>query len=478
MRITHLLARANRVLCLLPQCRRAMSLLRRLPRAVQQRRTRHDGWALLVLVTASALAQPKGATSDASPTEGFSLGVQATSVIQQHSRFRALYSGQNSLSPIGRTEETTDVTLFLGRRLGERTELWINPEIDQGFGFNNTLGVAGFPSGEAYKVGQNRPYLRLHRAFIRHTISLGGDDSQVDAATNQLPLRTTSDNLVLTIGKFSAVDLFDTNRYAHDPRADFLNWSIIDAGAFDYGADSWGYTFGAAAEWNRGSWTLRSGLFQLPAVPNGKVAGFHPQRHMIALEAERQNTFSELPGKIKLLAFVNRAPMGNYDDAVALAVKNAAVPDTGLVRRFQSRAGLAFNLEQKLASSVGMFARASLNDGSKEAYAFTEINRSIAAGVSVQGSSWQRKDDTIGVAGVVNGLSGSARRYFAGGGLGILIGDGQLSYAPERIFEAYYSARLLPTVTATADFQNIAHPGYNSDRGPVKVFSVRLHVEF
>ena len=434
------------------------------------------GWALLLLAIASS--QAFAARSEESPSEDTSVAVQVTNVTQRHSRFRSPYSGDNSLSRNGRTEETTDVTLFFGRRLSERTELWINPEIDQGFGFNNTLGVAGFPSGEAYKVGQNRPYFRLHRAFVRQTISLGGEDAQVEAATNQMPLRTTADNLVLTFGKFGAVDIFDTNRYAHDPRADFLNWSIIDAGAFDYGADSWGYTFGVAAELNQGPWTLRTGLFQLPSEPNGKVAGFHPQRHMLAVEAEWRYALSAQPGKVKLLAFVNRAPMGSYDDAVALATRNADVPDTGLVRRFQSRAGLAFNLEQQLVPSIGMFARASVNDGRKEAYAFTEINRSIAAGVSVQGSNWQRNDDTIGVATVINGLSSPARRYFAAGGLGILIGDGRLSYAPERIVEAYYSARLLPTLTATLDFQHIANPAHNSDRGPVKVFGARLHFEY
>jgi len=404
--------------------------------------------------------------------------LQFTNVTQKHNKFRSPYSGANSLSADGRTEETTDLTLFLGRKVAPHTEVWINPEIDQGFGFNNTLGVAGFPNGAAYKVGKNGAYLRLHRAFIRHTVDLGGEQTQIEPSTNQYALTTTSDNLVLTFGKFAAVDVFDTNTYAHDPRADFLNWSIIDAGAFDYAADSWGYTFGGSAEWNHGDWTLRSGIFQLSEVPNGKVAGLHLRQNMIALEAERRYTIGDMQGKVKLLAFVLRGRMGNYDEAIALAAQTPDLPDTMLVRRFQTRNGVAINWEQGVTPSIGVFAKASANDGSKEAYEFTEINRSIAGGVSVRGSLWGRSSDTVGLAGVVNGLAAPARRYFGAGGMGILIGDGAQTYASEKIAEAYYSARLFPAVTATLDLQRVVNPAYNRDRGPVNIVGLRVHLEY
>ena len=211
---------------------------------------------------------------------------QVTNITQKHSTFAASYNGTNSLSPNGRTEETTDVTLFTGIGLWHGAELWINTEIDQGFGFNNTLGVAGFPNGGAYKLGANVPYLRIPRAFVRQVISLGGATERVESTANQLEGSRTADSLTLTAGRFAVSDMFDTNTYAHDPRADFLNWTIIDAGAFDYAADSWGYTFGGAAEWKQSWWTLRGGIFQLSAIPNGKVIGIDFSQFSVITEAE------------------------------------------------------------------------------------------------------------------------------------------------------------------------------------------------
>ena len=418
----------------------------------------------------------EGADSEAQET--FRANVQITNVLQRHPPFRAAYSGGNSLSADGRTEETTDLTLFAGVRLGPRTELWFNPEIDQGFGFNNTLGVAGFPNGAAYKLGASRPYFRMPRAFVRHTIPIAGEEVTVEGGTNQLRSRTQAENVVITVGKFAAVDVFDTNRYAHDPRADFLNWSVVDAGAFDYAADSWGYTFGAAAEWNKADWTFRAGLFQLSGMPNGKVYGLHPNRNMTVLEAEKRYEIGHQPGKMKVLAYALHYRMGLYDDAVALASATSAVPDTSLVRRVQTRPGVALNVEQQLTPDMGAFVRLSANDGRYEAYEFTEINKSVAVGLSLQGAGWQRAKDTIGVAGVVNGQSSAAKRYFAAGGLGILIGDGAQTYAPEKIIELYYAARLLPSLTATVDYQHINNPAYNRDRGPVNIFGLRLHFEY
>jgi high affinity Mn2+ porin len=411
-------------------------------------------------------------------SETWRLNGQITNVTQWHQRFRSPYSGANSLQADGRTEETTDLTLFAGLRWGRNVELWINPEIDQGFGLGNTLGVAGFPSGAAYKVGANRPYLRLQRAFARYTLALGGSAHSIDATTNQLAGVTGADNIVLTVGKFAAVDVFDVNRYAHDPRGDFLNWSVIDGGAFDYAADSWGYTYGTSVELTQGSWTWRGGVFQLSDEPNGKVTGLHLDRRMLVAELERRHEWQGHAGKIKLLAFTNRGAMGAYRDALTMGIQTAMTPDVSRVRRVQSRAGLVLNIEQALSDSLGAFARLSGNDGSKEAFEFTEINRSMSAGLSLQGSLWQRSDDTVGVAAAVNHLSGAARDYFAAGGLGILIGDGKLNYGSERIVETYYAARLLPKVVLTLNYQHVANPAYNTDRGPVSIYGLRLHADF
>lgn len=418
------------------------------------------------------------AEADAPSPEAWAIHGQLTNVTQSHPRFTSPYSGTNSLQANGRTEETTDITVYAGTRLWRGAELWLNPEVDQGFGLSNTVGMAGFPSGEAYKVGANTPYWRLPRAFIRQVIPLGGAQESVESAANQLAGSRAANNVVLTVGKFSVVDVFDTNSYAHDPRADFLNWSVIDAGAFDYAADAWGFTYGAAAEWTQDWWTVRGGLFQLSRVPNGKVTGVDFSQYMFVAELEERHQWHGRPGKIKVLVFVNRGRMASYQDAVQLANQTGDRPDVSLVRKKSSRPGFAVNLEQELSSDVGAFLRASINDGSKEAYEFTEINRSLSTGVSLKGTRWGRHDDTVGLAAVVNGLSKEARDYFVAGGTGILIGDGALNYGAEKILEAYYSLKVNKHLSLAVNYQHVNNPAYNRDRGPVSIYGLRLHSEF
>ena len=410
--------------------------------------------------------------------ESWAIHGQATNFTQANNTFTAPYSGSNSLPPNGRTEETSDITLFLGKRLWRGAELWINPEVDQGFGVGNTLGVAGYASGEAYKVGANTPYLRLNRLFVRQVIPLGENDTVIESGANQLAGPGASSNITITAGKFSVTDIFDANSYAHDPRADFMNWSIIDAGAFDYAADVWGFTYGAAVEWSHDRWTLRTGFFQLSPEPNAKIVKPDFAQHMLVMEAEMRQQWSGHPGKIRLLAFTNHASMGSYQDAVALARQTGGTPETGLVRRSGTDSGLALNLEQELAADMGAFARLSQRGGSKEAYEFSDINQSVSAGLSVKGQRWGRNEDTLGLATAVNGLSSEARAYFSAGGMGLLIGDGQLRYAPEKIVELFYTFRLCQNANLTADYQRITNPAYNQDRGPVNLYGVRLHADF
>lgn len=416
--------------------------------------------------------------NDTHGDERWSVHGQFTNVTQRHPLFRSSYSGANSLESNRRTAETTDLTLYAGLRLWRGAEFWINPEIDQGFGLSSTVGVAGFPSGEAYKIGANAPYLRIPRTFIRQVIPLGGAEEKVEPAANQLAGSRTSNNLTLTVGKLSVVDIFDTNSYAHDPRTDFMNWSVIDAGPFDYAADAWGFTYGAAAEWTQSWWTLRGGLFQLSKVPNGKIVSVNFSQYSLVSEFEARHQLLGRLGKIKLLGFVNRGRMANYRDAVQLARQTGDTPDAALVRRYSSRPGITINIEQELSSDLGAFARVSLNDGSKEAYEFTEINKSLSAGLSLKGDRWGRHNDILGVGAVVNALSGAARGYFAAGGLGILIGDGRLNYGAEKIMEIYYSLRLGSHGSLAFDYQHVTNPAYNRDRGPVSIYGVRLHSEF
>ena len=424
-----------------------------------------------------ASVEPSGPTRDA--PEQASLHGQFTYVVQYHPSFRSPYSGTNSLYPGGSGKETADLTFFAGTRLWRGADLYVNPEIDQGFGLSNTLGVAGFPSGEAYKVGSTSPYFRVPRLFIRQIFDLGGVTESVESGANQLAGTRTHDNFIVIVGKFSVVDIFDTNAYAHDPRSDLLNWSIIDSGAFDYAADAWGYTYGAAAEWTKGDWSLRGGFFDLSSVPNGKTVERNFDEYALIGEVEERHELGGHAGKVKLLGFVNRGRMARYDDAVQLAQDTGGIPDAASVRHFASRPGFAVIVEQELAQGIGAFARASANDGSKEAYEFTEINRSLAGGLSVKGARWGRSNDTFALAAAINALSDPARRYFAAGGLGILIGDGRLPNAgQERIAETYYAVSITDHVTLTADYQYVANPAYNRDRGPVSIIGARLHGEF
>lgn len=412
----------------------------------------------------------------------WSLYGQFTNVTQWHPAFTSPYEGPNSLDPHSDNNETSDLTVYAGYRIWPGGEIWANAEIDQGFGLSDTLGVAGFPNGEAYKVGENTPYIRLPRLFYRQVIGLGGNEQVIGADINQMGGSQLTDNIALTVGKFSVVDVFDTNTYAHDPRSDFLNWSIADSGAFDYAADAWGYTYGGTIEWTQSTWTLRGGLFDLSKYPNTTTLdpNFDKLNQVEWVgELERRYQWEGRPGKIKLLGYINEGNMGSYEDAVRLAQQTNSTPNTALVRHETSQPGFAVNLEQELTSNLGMFARASMNAGRNETFEFTDINKSVAAGLSLKGDDWGRHDDTFGLAVVANGLSSAARNYFAAGGMGVLIGDGQLPhYDLEKIMETYYSLHAIKQMMLTLDYQYIVNPAYNQDRGPVSVFGIRVHVEF
>lgn len=397
---------------------------------------------------------------------------------QETSGFNAPYAGPNSLSP-NRGAETSDVTLYLGARTWAGAEAWINAEADQGFGLDDTLGVAGFPSGEAYKIGKNQPYPRLPRVFLRQTLNLSGAREAVDAAANQLAGSHSADRVVITLGKFSVADIFDTNKYAHDPRGDFLNWAAIDAGTFDYAADSWGYTAGAAVEWYEGAWTLRGGLFDLSTVPNSPDLdpGFHEFQSVV--ELERRHEIAALPGRLAVTIFDSRGRMGLLDEAVRSAENSGTAVDIAAVRKYRSRVGASLNLEQQLTADLGLFARLGKSGGNVEPYEFTDIDRTVSAGVSLQGTRWHRADDVLGVAAIDNGISAARQRYLNAGGLGILVGDGKLPHpGPEQIIETYYSLAAIGAAHLSFDYQWVDHPAYNRDRGPVSIFAVRLHAQF
>ncbi len=418
------------------------------------------------------------AASGAAPESRFAIHGQATYVEQETDGFHAPYRGPNSLAP-RQGRETVDATLFLGARLWGGGELWVDPETDQGFGLDDTVGLAGFSSGEAYKVGRNAPYFRLQRAFVRQTLDLGGERTLAEAGPNQFAEELSADRLVVTLGKFAVTDVFDTNRYAHDPRADFLNWSVIDAGTFDYAADAWGYTVGAAVEWYAGPWTWRTGVFDLSDVPNSKSLEPGGDEYQIDLELEHRHELFGHPGKLAVTAFESHGRMARLEDAIDFALMTGGPVDPVPVRRYRKRDGMSLNVEQEIARDLGVFARLGDAGGNVEAYEFTDIDRTLSVGMSLQGARWHRPEDTVGLAGVANAASGERLRYLAAGGLGILVGDGRLPHpGHEDIVETYYLWTAAPWLHVTLDYQWVGNPAYNRDRGPVSIVAARVHVQF
>jgi high affinity Mn2+ porin len=415
----------------------------------------------------------------------FNFHAQYTFTWQGYPPMRAPDQGASSLPASGQGRETIDATLFAGMRLWQGAELWVNPEIDQGFGLANTHGAAGYPSAEAYKAGSDYPYARVDRFFVRDTIDLGGETQKVVADQNVFAGSQTANRVVLTVGRYTVTDLFDTNKYANNSKSDFLNWSVINAGTFDYVSDGWGYTYGAAAEWYQDRWTLRGGVFDATVTPaggNSPLGGYldnsFDQFQLVGEIEERHELWGQ-PGKLKVTGYVTRGRMGFFQDAINLAAITGMPADITAVRTYTSKPGVSVNLEQQVTEDLGVFARAGWADGSVEPWDVTDIDRTFLAGVSLTGKQWGRPDDTIGIAGVINNIASVHQAFFNAGGLGILVGDGTLpNPGLEKILEMYYSYALSSSTRLTFDYQFIANPGYNTDNGPVNVFSGRFHWQF
>ena len=421
------------------------------------------------------------ATPDAPPAyQGWAIHGQSTFTEIYQPAFDSPYRGQQSLDPGSRGRETWDVTLYAGFRPWRGAEIWVNPELDQGFGPSNTFGLAGYVSAEAYKLGAAKPYVRVPRLFLRQTLGLGGAEQSVPPDQNVLGGTQAANRVVLTAGKFNSFDVFDTNRYAHDPRNDFLNWSLIDAGSFDQAGDAWGFSYGASAEWYQDWWTLRGGVFDLPTTPGYKYLDNHAFHQLqYVAEAEERHAIFGQDGKVKLSGFYSRGLFGSYAQAVAEGKATGTVPNTGDVLRYRGKGGGSLNVEQAITGELGFFLRAGLSDGSSSVTSFTDIDNTVSFGFSLAGQRWRRPDDTVGIGFVRNGISRHFKDYLNAGGLGILIGDGKLpNSGPEQIVELFYSYALAKGINLTPDYQFVANPAYNRDRGPVNFLGTRLHAQF
>jgi high affinity Mn2+ porin len=422
-----------------------------------------------------------GNASDSGAVDPSSWNVhgQLTFIEQGYPAFRSPYQGANSLTGASQIQNTTSATAFVGYRPWDGTEIYVNPELMQGFGLNNTLGVAGFPNGEAQKSNFPMPRVDIARVFVRQTFGLGGEQETIEDGPNQLAGKQDISRITVTAGRFAVLDIFEGNAYSHDPRVDFLNWNMYCCGSYDVTMDKIGYTWGAAAELNQKSWALRAGYFLVPVVSNVNSYDAHIfERGEYIGELELRYSLLSQPGKLRLMGWANIANTGSYADALAMPVTTPNYPDITQTRHVRTNYGFVANMEQAITSDLGIFSRASWSPGLVEIIGWTDCDQSLSFGAVLKGSAWGRPDDKIGVAGMVEGLSPLARAYFAAGGLGILIGDGRLNYRPEQILEAYYAYSLNKWATLTFDYQFIDNPGYNADRGPVSVFSGRLHAQF
>ena len=349
----------------------------------------------------------------------------------------------------------------------------------RGLELSETVGVAGFPNGEAQKSDFAMPRLDIARVFVRQTFGLGGEQETVEDGPNQLAGKQDISRITITAGRFAVIDIFDGNTYSHDPRVDFLNWNMYCCGSYDLTMDKISYTWGAAVELNQKNWAIRGGYFLVPTVSNVDTFDTQiPEHGEYIGELELRYSLFSQPGKLRLMGWANIASMGSYAEALAMPVTTPNYPDITLTRQVRANYGFVVNLEQAITPELGVFSRASWSPGLVEIIGWTDCDESLSFGTVLKGNAWGRPDDKIGMAGLVEGLSPIARAYFAAGGLGILIGDGQLNYRPEQILEVYYAFSLNKWATLTFDYQFVDNPGYNADRGPVSIVSGRLHAQF
>ena len=431
-------------------------------------------WPLFVAM----LAMPAlGEAQDGRPDERAMLHFQATVATQAHPSFSAAYSGRNSMSSDAESATSVVMDLFAGVRLWPGAELYFQPEVAGGRGLSSTLGVAAFPSGEVYRVGDPAPTIIPARIFLRQVIGLGGGRVPASPGPLQLVGQRDRDALTITAGKVAIPDFADNVPLSNDPHTRFMSWGLFASGAYDYPADTHGYTWGVAADLSVAWWSLRAGVFLEPKSANGTPMEWDVTRARgLLAEIEGRFTLAGRAGAVRILGFLNDARMGSYRQALEDPAFALDVTETRAFGR--TKAGFAASANHDLGDGLGAFLRVSYDDGANETWAFTEIDRSAAFGLVQSGARWDRADDEAGAALVVSGLSNLHRRYLAAGGYGFLIGDGALRYGPEVLGEIYYRLALTREVSIAAHYQPVLNPAFNRDRGPIHVFTGSTHIAF
>ena len=430
------------------------------------------------------------------PEQRWNLHLQNTAIVDAVGFFPAKYSGPASLAP-NDIKDTVTLDLFAGLRLWSGAELHVDALSWYGSGLSYTHGIEDYPNGDAYKASAKSPYFSFAHLFIRQTIGLGG--AQEEVRDDQLTLAGKQDisRLTFTLGRMSPLDIFDHNTYANDPHRQFMNWGMMANMAWDYGQDTLGYGTGLVVELNQPQWTLRYAFFQMPAYLNkgnagsgdagedqfltwpgrGAYAPFFKSWNMDC-EFERRWSINDHPGVARFLTFLNMANMDTYEAAAAILRANGPNADISSAQAYRHAYGFGLNLEQEVTKNVGIFSRLGWNDGKTQALEYTDVNWTASLGVSVKGEAWRRPGDTFGFAGIMSGISRGNQNFLTAGGIGILDGDGALSYSPEKVIETYYDCAVWKSVHLAFDYQFIADPAFNRDRGPVSVFGARAHWEF
>ena len=407
--------------------------------------------------------------------EQWNFHFQNTDIVQADPPFSAKYSGPLSLNKDGEIQETFSADIYSGVRLWDGAAVYADGLMWQGFGLSKTFGVEAFPNGEGFRLGTETPDETLARLFFRQVIGFGGEKETVDDDELHLADSIDVSRLTLTIGKLSPKDIFDNNSYANDPRTQFMNWALMANEAWDYPANSLGFITGGAAELNQPDWTLRYGLFQVARDSNGKLQDSHlASAWAMVTEFEQRFEVDGLKGAVRPLAYLNRARMGSYREAVDDPAVDVDITQT---REYRYKYGFCLNAEQEIIKNVGIFSRLGWSDGHNEAWMFSDVDYGGSLGVSVKGEAWGRDEDVFGIAGDTGGISPEHRRFLAAGGTGILAGDGALSYHMEKTMETYYDFKIWKTLHGALDYQFIADPSFNGDRGPVSVFGARIHLE-
>jgi high affinity Mn2+ porin len=418
-------------------------------------------------------------TTSGGDRRNWSIHGQFTYVEQGYFGFHSPYEGPNSLSGASQMRYTASATVFLGRRLWTGGEIYFNPEFMQGFGLNDVHGVAAFSNGEAQKSSFRFPRFNAARLFLSQTFGLGGDKEIVDDGPNQLAGKRALSRLTITVGKFAVLDYFLVSSYAGEPRTAFLNWNAYGGGSYDWTMDRLSWTWGGLVELNQKRWAARAGYFLLPDVSNSNTFDTRVfQRGQYTAEIELRYSPFARPGKLLLFGWLSHGNMGSYSEALTSTLMVLGYPDLAPTRRERTNYGFVASADQAISANLGVFSRASWSPGHVEIMGWTDCDESLSVGAALKGTRWARPNDTIGAAWVVEGLSAISRQYFAAGGMGILIGDGKLNYRPEMALEIYYAFSPVRPVVLSLDYQLITDPGYNADRGPVSIFSGRLHAAF